>query len=258
MAWDADQYLKFSDERLRPGFELLARVRDLPEGAVWDLGCGTGEHAAAMAEKWPERAVHGLDASTDMLRKARGLGARVDWRLGKVEAWAPERPAALVFSNAVLHWVAPHRTILPGLLRALAPGGVLAVQMPRNFAAPSHVLMRRTAAEGRWAGKLAPLLLDDPVAEPSFYYDLLAPLAPGGVDIWETEYLHRLRPSADESPVLSWVKGTAVRPLLAALGPDEQESFLAAYDAALRGAYPARADGVTLFPFRRIFIVARA
>ena len=77
-------------------------------------------------------------------------------------------------------------------MRQLVPGGVLAIQMPRNFAAPSHVLMRETAAEEPWAQRLAPLLRADPVAPPDFYYGLLTPLARGGLDLWETEYLHVL------------------------------------------------------------------
>src|SRR6185369_12007316 len=145
------------------------------------------------------------------------------------------------------------------LMHQLFPGGVLAVQMPRNFDALSHVLMRETAAEEPWARRLAPLLRPDPVAPPEFYYGLLAPLATGGLDLWETEYLHVLAGAEDaESPVLSWVRGTAVRPLLAPLAAAEQADFAARYDAKLKRAYPRHADGKTLFPFRRLFLVARA
>jgi trans-aconitate 2-methyltransferase len=150
-------------------------------------------------------------------------------------------------------------------MRQVAPGGVLAVQMPRNFDAPSHVLMREVAASGPWSGVLAPLadpkgehaslLRRDPVARPEVYYDLLAPLATGGIDLWETEYLHVLE---GEDAVLEWVRGTALRPVLEALNPDRRAGYLAAYGAALRQAYPRRPDGRTLLPFRRLFLVARA
>jgi trans-aconitate 2-methyltransferase len=258
VAWDPAQYLKFSDERLRPGFELLARIGELPDGAAWDIGCGTGEHARAIAERWPARTVIGFDSSAEMLGKARAVPSRLEWRQGRVEEWRPESPAALVFSNAVLQWVDGHAALFSRLFASLVPGGVLAIQMPRNFSAPSHVLMRKIASEGPRAAKLKPLLRTDPVGDPGSYYDLLAPKARGGVDIWETEYLHLLAETKGESPVLSWVRGTAVRPLLAALDAGEQKAFLAAYDEALRAAYPPRADGMTLFPFRRIFILARA
>ena len=254
MAWDPAQYLKFSDERLRPGFDLLARVGELPAGAVVDLGCGTGVHACAMAERWPERAVLGVDTSPEMLRQAQAAYSRVRWIVADLQHWMPEAPPALIFSNAVLQWVDRHDALLPQLMAALAPDGVMALQMPRNFDAPSHVLMRETAVEGPWAPRLEPLLRHDPVGAPAVYYDLLVPLAKGGLDIWETEYLHVL---SGEDAVLNWVRGTALRPLLDPLTPPERAELERLYAAKLRKAYPKRANGKTLLPFRRIFIVAR-
>jgi trans-aconitate 2-methyltransferase len=125
------------------------------------------------------------------------------------------------------------------------------VQMPRNFEAPSHLLLRAVAEDGPWAERLAARLLRA-VAEPAWYYDLLAPQA-AALDIWESEYLHVLD-GAD--PVLDWTRATALRPVIAALDPAEQARFEADYALRLRAAYPRRADGRTLFPFRRLFIVA--
>jgi trans-aconitate 2-methyltransferase len=92
------------------------------------------------------------------------------------------------------------------------------------------------------------------VADPGFYYDLLAPRA-SSLDIWETEYLHVLR---GPDPVKEWVKGTWLRPLLDALDEAERPAFERRYADMLLVAYPPRADGRTLFPFRRIFLVATA
>jgi trans-aconitate 2-methyltransferase len=153
----------------------------------------------------------------------------------------------------MLHWIDGHDTLMPRLIGGLTSGGVLAVQMPRNFDQPSHVTMREVAAGGEWAERLGPLCRPEPVRAPGFYYDLLAPLA-RELDIWETEYQHVLR---GPSPVLEWVRGTALRPFLEALAPDEQHEFETAYKARLERAYPVRATGTTLFPFRRLFIVAR-
>ena len=260
MAWDPTLYLKFGDERLRPGFELLARIGELPPGPLIELGCGTGAHARAIAARWPERALTAIDRSPEMLAKAAAAPAPIRWLEADIATWsAPER-AALVFSNATLQWLPRHAELFPHLLRQLVPGGVLAVQMPRNFGQPSHALMRETAAAGPWAAKLAPVLggatvlRDEPVSPPEWYYDLLAPLAPA-LDLWETEYLHLLE---GEDPVLNWVSATALRPVIEALAGAERAGFLAAYGAKLRHAYPRRADGKTLLPFRRLFILARA
>ncbi|HMK68792.1 MAG TPA: trans-aconitate 2-methyltransferase, partial [Stellaceae bacterium] len=181
------------------------------------------------------------------------VSSRIRWIEADLQRWVPQEPTALLFSNAVLQWVDHHETLLPRLLGALVPGGAMALQMPRNFDAPSHVLMRQTAVEGPWAPRLEPLLRHDPVAGPAVYYDLLAPLAAAGLDIWETEYLHVL---SGEDAVLNWVRGSALRPLLDPLTPSERTELERLYAAKLRKAYPKRGDGKTLLPFRRIFIVA--
>jgi trans-aconitate 2-methyltransferase len=259
MDWDPVQYLKFADERLRPGFDLLARIGELPPGPITELGCGTGVHTSAIAARWPERAVTGLDLSAEMLGQAAAQPSQIRWEQGDIAAWQAAEKQALVFSSATLHWVDDHPRLMLQLMRQLAAGGVLAIQMPRNFQAPSHLLMREIAASGPWAQLLAPLLRHDPVASPEAYYDLLAPLSRGDVDFWETEYLHVLAGPADgESAVLAWNRGTALRPLLEPLTASEQRDFAARYDAALKAAYPRRADGKTLLPFRRLFMIVRA
>ena len=260
MAWDPTLYLKFGDERLRPGFELLARIGELPPGPLYELGCGTGVHARAIAARWPERTLTAIDRSQEMLAKAAAEPARILWVEAEIAHWSAPEKAALIFSNAPLQWLTQHERLFPHLLRQLVPGGVLAVQIPRNFDQPSHVLMRETAAEGPWAAKLAPVvggatvLRAEPVLPPERYYDLLAPVAKGGLDLWETEYLHVLE---GEDPVLDWVRGTALRPATEALAPEERAEFLRAYGAKLKAAFPRRGVGKTLLPFRRLFIIAR-
>jgi trans-aconitate 2-methyltransferase len=261
MTWDPALYLRFGDERLRPGFDLLARIGELPPGPLVELGCGTGVHARAIAQRWQDRLLTAIDNSKEMLAEAAAEPSPIRWRQADIAQWSAPEKAALIFSNATLQWLSAHERLFPHLLRQLVPGGVLAVQMPRNFGQASHALMRKTAAEGPWAARLAPVrnaasvLGEEPVMAPERYYDLLAPLAAGGVDLWETEYLHVL---TGEDAVLNWVRATALRPITDALQGAEREAFLAAYGAKLRQAYPRRGDGKTLLPFRRLFLVARA
>jgi len=259
MAWDPALYLKFGDERLRPGFELLARIGELPPGPLYELGCGTGVHARTMAARWPDRSLSAIDRSREMLAKAAAEPSRIQWVEADIARWLASAPGALIFSNATLQWLGEHERLFPHLLRQLVPDGVLAVQMPRNFDQDSHRLMRETATQGPWAERLAPVLGSatvlrrEPVMPPEAYYDLLAPLA-AEIDLWETDYLHVL---TGEDAVLEWVRGTALRPVLEALAPSERAAFVAAYGAKLRPAYPRRGDGKTLFPFRRLFLIAR-
>lgn len=253
MTWNPERYLAFGDQRTRPAIDLLARVPLAAAARIADLGCGPGNSTALLVERWPEAEVIGVDNSREMLTKARASGVQASWVEADIATWAPEDPLDLIYSNAALHWVADHERLFPKLLGYLRPGGALAIQMPRNFDAPSHVLLRETAQSGPWATCLEGSLATPSVVAPAWYYDLLAPDA-GTLNVWETEYLHVLD---GDDPVLMWTRSTALRPVMDALDAQHHEAFEAAYAAQLREAYPKRADGRTLFPFRRLFIVAQ-
>jgi trans-aconitate 2-methyltransferase len=251
MSWSPSQYLKFSQPRLRPAMDLLARIPSSEPHWIYDLGCGAGNVTAALLDRWPRACIVGVDSSPAMLALAARALPQLQWQQRTLADWRPDTPADLIFSNAALHWLPNHQQLFPTLVEALAPGGVLAVQMPRNFSAPSHTLIAASAREGRWGDKLAPLLGEAPVAEPQFYYALLAPLA-ASLDIWQSEYLQVL---SGDDPVKEWTKGTWLMQFLDRLEPDERADFEADYARRLRAAYPRQADGSTLFPFRRLFIV---
>lgn len=176
--WNPDVYMKFSDLRTRPALELASRAGPVPEGLIYDLGCGPGNSTEILSSLNPGARLIGVDSSTEMLARAADEGpARARWALADLETWQADEPAHLIFSNAAYQWLDGHERLFPALLGSLKPGGRLALQMPQNFAAPSHVLMRETASNGPWAEKLKPLLRHDPVGSPEFYYDLFAPLA---------------------------------------------------------------------------------
>lgn len=256
--WDPNLYLKFSDHRLRPALELLDRVPLASPRVIYDLGCGAGEVTRTMAERWPSATVYGLDNSEEMLEKAAAQPGRVRWIKADIRHWRPDEPPDLIFSNAMLQWVDGHRQLFPRLVGLLPAGGCLAVQMPLSWGAPSHRLMRETLADGGPDGTalgtatLRAAVNRKWVEDAEEYYDLLAS-STRSLDIWETEYLQILE---GDDPVLEWVKGTGLRAILNGLDDTERETFLSEYTRRLRAAYPVRTGGSTLYPFRRLFIVA--
>ena len=249
--WNPDQYLKFAGPRLRPAVDLLSRVQPRrPPATVVDLGCGAGNVTGLLADRWPTAAIEGVDSSATMLAKARADGPAATWTEADLATWSAAGPIDVLFSNAALHWLDDHDDLFPRLAAMVSGGGVLAVQMPRNHGAASHICM--TEAAGPWHDRLATVLRPSPVATPETYYDMLAPHV-ADLDIWESVYTHVLE---GDNPVVEWTKGTALKPLLDALDEAARADFLADYGARIRAAYPPRADGRTLFPFRRLFIVA--
>jgi trans-aconitate 2-methyltransferase len=254
MPWDPAQYLKFADHRMRPAIDLLNRVDLADPRIVYDLGSGTGNVTRLLKLRWPNAIVTGVDGSSEMLAKAAAANPDITWTRGDLADFRPERPADLLYSNAALQWITRHDRLFPSLAASLAPGGVLAVQMPRNFSAPSHTSIEEAIRMGPWRSKLEGLVRREPLPDPGFYYDLIAPVV-ASIDIWEAEYLQVLE---GENPVKEWTKGTWLRQFLDALEEPERSAFEDCYAGLVARAYPKRPDGRTLFPFRRVFIVARA
>ncbi|MEV4180857.1 trans-aconitate 2-methyltransferase [Streptosporangium canum] len=248
--WDPVIYGRYADERSRPFFDLVARISAERPGRVVDAGCGNGELTAELARRWPDADVHGFDSSPAMIGKA-PAGDRLTFSVDDVTRWRPERPVDVIVSNAVLQWVPEHRELLSRWTGALAPGGWLAFQVPGNFDAPSHALVRELCRT-RWRDRLGDLVREPPVDDPAGYLDRLTALG-CRVDAWETTYLHVL---PGDDAVLTWITGTALRPMLDRLDPDERDAFLGDCAALLNEAYPRRPYG-TVFPFRRIFVVAQ-
>lgn len=251
--WEPSQYLKFADARMQPALDLLVRIAMDNPRHVYDLGCGTGNVTRILQRRWPEAVISGIDNSENMLVQAACAGADIKWVRQELANWQPDDAADVIFSSAALHWLPRHEELLPRLMSFLAPRGVLAIQMPRNFSAPSHTLIAETVRAGRWRARLEPLLRPVPVESPSWYFKLLEPLV-REIAVWETEYLQVLQGT---DPVKEWVKGTWLKPLLDALDAPDSDSFEADYARRLRVAYPALPSGVTLFPFKRLFVTAR-
>lgn len=254
--WDAGQYLRFAEERTQPCRDLVSRVAAASPARVIDLGCGPGNSTQVLAERWPAARLTGLDSSAEMIAEARRASPDRAWVAADIAAWAASNtePFDVVFSNAALQWLPDHRALLPRLMAQLAAGGALAVQVPNNLDAPAHRIARSLAASATWRDRFPPAGVREwYVHEPGFYYDLLAPRS-ARLDIWETEYLQIM---PDAAAILEWYKGTGLRPYLTALPQAaDREQFCAEYLAAIRAAYPPRADGRVLFPFRRLFLVA--
>lgn len=250
--WDPGQYLRYADERGRPFVDLVSRIQ-MDAQRIVDLGCGPGQLTPVLRARWPQAQITGLDSSTQMIARAREANEDPLTSYDVVDAieWVPERPVDVIVSNAMLQWIPGHADLLIPWTEHISPGGALAFQVPGNFDAPSHRLLRETAARpaySRFTGHLAERAAAfDPA-------DYLARLSRPGwsVDAWETTYLHVL---PGEDPVFEWISGTGARPVLQALPQEVRDRFVEDYKAVLREAYPRQEHG-TVLPFRRIFVVA--
>jgi trans-aconitate 2-methyltransferase len=235
-----------------PAIDLLSRIELAAPRRVVDLGCGPGNSTAPLKARWPGARVTGIDSSAELLAAARRDHPDIAFVEADIAAGRASEPADLVFANASLQWVGGHDSLLPRLFDQVAPGGVFAVQMPRNHDFATHRLMHQVAAEGEWRERLAGAREPSPVKPPEFYYDLLAPRA-ASFTIWETNYIQVMDGIA---AIIAWLHGTGLRPFLARLTEAERPEFLERYAALLDEAYPAQADGKILLPYPRLFFIA--
>lgn len=249
--WNPETYARFRGLRLRPALDLLMQVGPVPQGDIIDLGCGDGAAAGALKQRYPKHRLVGVDTSPAMLAKAKGYAVLVAADAG---VWQPATPPALIFANAALHWLPDHAQLMPRLAGFLAPGGTLAVQMPRQFLAPSHRFLRDIAA-ALFPDRFDFAEFDPPVKPATAYWEMLHGF--GTVEAWETDYVQRLDPTADMHPVRAFTQSTAMRPFLEKLSEAEAAAYASAYDKALASAYPLLADGSALMPFRRVFFVLK-
>lgn len=252
--WNPEQYHRFQKERSRPFFDLVNQIGGVAPRTVADLGCGSGELTATLRDRWPGATIWGVDSAAAMLDKAAAYAVpgRLTFLQADLAAWTPPAPLDVIVANASLQWVDDHPRLIGRLVALLAPQGWLAFQVPVGNQA--HRILRKLRSEPRWVMQVGPdrVQSSDRALTAAAYIELLTGLG-CTVNAWETTYMQLLQ---GENAVMEWTKGTCVRPILAALSEAEQAEFLAEYSRRLLEAYPPAGYG-TLFPFPRLFVVAR-
>ena len=248
VTWNPEVYGRYSGERSRPFVDLVSRVATEDPTRVADLGCGSGTLTAMLGERWPDASVSGFDSSPEMVAQApTDLPGNVTVELGDIMSF-DATGYDVVVSNAALQWVPSHRELIDQWADTLESGSWLAWQVPGNFDAPSHALMRDLAESAEWSERLGGVLRGPEGVDSPVQYAQRLQEHGFDVDAWETTYVHVL---AGADPVLGWVRGTGLRPVLDVLGEADAPELERQYSDLLREAYPATAAG-TLFPFRRV------
>ncbi|MBV1861052.1 MAG: methyltransferase domain-containing protein [Nannocystaceae bacterium] len=251
-AWDPERYLKFRAQRREPYEDLLALVQARTGMRIADLGCGPGELTVDLAERFDAASVVGVDHSPAMLRRAATV---TDPRVSFVQADIADHPLRgldLIVSNAALHWLPEHPALFETLRDGLAEDGQLAVQMPNNFAQPTHTTAAALAGESPFARVLGSTRSGAAVESAERYATLLHSLGFREQIVREHLYLHEL---PDAAAAVEWVKGSMLTWYEPRLGPELYAEFVRLYEQRLL----ANLGPAAPFPFtyRRIILWAR-
>ena len=261
--WNADQYLKFADQRTQPSRDLCARITLGNDEAhkILDIGCGPGNSTALLRERYPHARIIGIDSSETMIETARTRHPDIEFAVHDATALDElDDDFDIVFTNACLQWVPNHRTVIPAMLRRVRKGGVVACQFPETIRQRTHTIMRELAMEPPFdqyigsAGARPYCHLGGERFDVNAYYDLIAPLSEHA-QVWETTYWHAL---AGYEGVVEWYRGTGMRPYLSQLPTDDLcEQYERVFVDRLRAVYPEQCDGTVLLPMQRFFFVAQ-
>lgn len=252
--WNPESYLKYERERTLPSRDLVRHIDLENPRRVIDIGCGPGNSTQILRDRWPEARVAGLDSSDEMIRKAKASYPTAEWILADAETWRPGEGYDLVFSNAALQWMSDQPAVVANLFGSLNAQGVLAVQVPLSGDSPLSKALARVAQSPPWRDRMAGCESRIAYRDESFYYDVLSGLA-RRIEMWITIYLHLMDSHQD---LIDWYASTGMRPYLARIeSEEERKRFLGQILEECRGGYPIRRDGKVIFPFKRLFFIAR-
>jgi trans-aconitate 2-methyltransferase len=127
--WDAQTYDRVSDPQYEWGLEVLDRLQLEGDEYVLDAGCGSGRVTAKLLDRLPDGRVLCVDASEQMIEKAReALGDRADYLVSDLAELEVEKPVDVTFSTATFHWLPDHDRLFSRLHAAIRPGGRLVAQ----------------------------------------------------------------------------------------------------------------------------------
>ena len=248
--WDSQQYTKFERERTQPSVDLIHRITISPRSAL-DIGCGPGNSTNQLSLHFPGASVLGIDSSDNMLERAVKTYPGLSFRKCTVpDGLAELGNYDLIFSNACLHWIPDHRTLLPKLMERLNPGGMLAVQIPLTQEAVFYKLLYSLVSAGKWERLSSVHNFHN--LTPGATYDVLSG-ASSEVCMWETVYYHVV-PS--HSAVIEWYRGSGLKPYLDLLSEPEREDFLSGLLAMIKEHIPVQADGNVILKMPRLFFTA--
>ena len=252
--WNPELYLKFDKERIQPSIDLVSRINALQVSKIIDIGCGPGNSTQILAQRWPDSKITGIDNSKAMIDKAVNDYPDQEWRLLDAGKDIISGKYDLVFSNATIQWIPNHFELLVKFKKILSNGGQLAVQLPLFFDMPIGQSIKRISKNPEWSTVTEKVNDLFTIHRTSDYYDFLSELF-GNFELWESNYIHVMD---SHHSILEMIRSTGLRPYLDKLDNDENKTdFEEQVLTDIKNDYPLQKDGKVLFPFKRLFFIAK-
>lgn len=253
MPWNPETYNEFKEIRYQPFYDLMDMIDDSTELQAVDLGCGTGEQTALLAERFPNSTFLGIDSSKEMLQGLEEQGTErlyykvesFDDFIDRLSRWD------LIFSNAALQWTDNHKELLPALIKKLNPFGQLAIQMPCQTENELNQILYDLANEAPFAEYLHGWNRKSSVLSMEEYADIF--FQEGLVNIKISKRLYPII-AEDEETLLKFISGSALIPYMERLTDAQQVVFKNVFQERIKERFP---NYPALYPFRRLLLYGR-
>jgi trans-aconitate 2-methyltransferase len=252
--WNPNLYLKFDKERTQPSIDLVSRIEYDNPARIIDIGCGPGNSTQILYQRWSNSTIIGADNSPAMIKKATDDYPNQKWILYDAGKDDIEGKFDIVFSNATIQWIPDHEALLKRLSAMVIENGILAIQLPLFFDMPLGQSIVEIANNKKWQQATKGVKELFTINTPSFYYDQLVRYF-CIIDIWTTDYYHVME---SHLSILEMIRTTGLKPYLERIEDDNEKiEFEALVLDKISNDYPIQTDGKVLFPFKRLFFIAK-
>lgn len=253
MPWNPEIYNKFKNIRYQPFYDLADFITPVKGMKAIDLGCGTGEQTAILADKFKEADFIGVDSSAEMLEKSKALEtdhlhfrkATTEETLESGEKWD------LIFSNAALQWSDDHETLFAKLLEHLNSNGQFAVQMPVQPENKLNKILLELVNEEPFKSYLNGFTRDSPVLSIDAYAQILFD---GGLE--DLQILQKVYPiiADDHETLYNFISGSALIPYIERLEGEKQALFIKTYKERIAEHFPKLP---AIYSFKRLLLYGK-
>lgn len=254
MPWNPEVYNQFKAIRYQPFFDLIAMISEEGLKTGIDIGCGTGEQTAILAQRFEKARFSGIDPSPDMLAKSKEFkNSNLNFRQATVEDFTTSdvKKWELIFSNAALQWSDNHEKLFPQLIALLTDKGQFAIQMPVQKENVLNRILFDLVQEKPFVDFLkgwkraAPLLSIDQYAQLMFE---------NGLE--DLQIIQKVYPILTETPdqLFDFISGSALIPYMERLSKAEQEQLVTEFKIRIQKEFK---QFPALYAFKRLLLYGR-
>ncbi|MCP4603704.1 MAG: methyltransferase domain-containing protein [Proteobacteria bacterium] len=256
--WDPSDYHRSSSEQQKWARELIAKLSLNGTLRVLDIGSGDGKVSAEISKQLPNGFVHGIDSSKEMIHFATSSFPRdkfpnLSFEEMDAQSLSFEGGFDVVFSNATLHWVPDHLSVLNGIARSLNPLGIVLLQMGGSGnAAQVFEVLNKTLEHEKWKPYFTDFTFSYSFYSPNEYNIWLKQV---GLKVKSAKLIPKDMTHTGNEGLASWIRTTWL-PYTQRIPKELREEFISELAVGYTTKYPTDNKGLVHVRMVRLEILA--